>query len=75
MYVELYLQIAREEHPADYEAIVADAPTVEVILSVWDRAEHWLEISAASPELGIDDDAIRERVYQPALLDEIERLR
>lgn len=75
MYVELYLQIAREEHPGDYDAIVADAPTVEVILSVWDRAEHWLAKSEGSAELGIDDERIETHVREPARLDEIERLR
>jgi hypothetical protein len=74
-YVELYLKIAREEHPADYEAILADPAHVELILAIWDRAEYWLVITEGHPELGIDDDRIAELTYAPENLDEIGRLR
>jgi hypothetical protein len=75
LYVELYLKIAREQHPDDYAEILADPPHREVILSIWDRAEHWLAVSEGSPELGIDDDFIAGHVYDPTNLDEIVRLR
>jgi hypothetical protein len=75
LYVELYLKIAREEHPADYAAITGDPATVEVVLAVWDRAEYWLAITASSPELGIDDAFIEGFVSEPENLDEIDRLR
>lgn len=75
LYVELYLQIAREDHPDDYDEILADADTVELILTIWDRAEYWLEVTANSPELGIDDDKIEGFVYDPQYLGEIDRLR
>lgn len=74
-YVGLYLQIAREEHPDDYEAIVGDPGHVELILAVWDRAEHWLAVTAPYDELGLDDAAIAERTYDPAIVAEIERVR
>jgi hypothetical protein len=75
LYVELYLQIAREDHPADYDAIVGDAGQVAAILDIWDRSEHWLEVTADHPELGIDDDFIAGFVYDPANEGEIDRLR
>ncbi len=74
-YVETYLKIAREEHGADYQAIVNDPAHVELILTVWDRAEHWLAITANEPSLGIGDDALETRVYEAANIDEIDRLR
>ncbi len=74
-YVGTYLAIAREEHPDDYDEIVGDAPTVQVILDVWDRAEFWLAQTESMPELGIDDDAIATWTYDPAVTGEIDRLR
>ncbi len=75
LYTELYLKIAREDHPADYAAILADADQVQVVLDVWDRAEYWLEITKNESSLGIDDAMIEGHVYDPANLEEITRLR
>ncbi len=74
-YVELYLAIAREEHPDDYAAILADPAHLEVILAVWDRAEFWLDITKDHPELGINDNQIEKLTYDETNLAEIERLR
>lgn len=75
LYVELYLEIAREVHPADYAEITGDPGTVDAILSIWDRARYWLDITEGHDELGIDDDMIRAEVFDAARLQEIERLR
>lgn len=74
-YVETYLRIAREDHPGDYAAILADAGHVEVILAVWDRAESWLDKAADVPGLGIDHVALAKRVYEADNLAEITRVR
>jgi len=74
-YVETYLKIAREDHPDDYDDIVADNATVDVILDIWDRAEFWLEVTDGDDSLGIDDDEIAELTYDPDNLEEINRLR
>ena len=74
-YVETYLKIAREDHPDDYDDILADDDTIDVILDVWDRAEHWLAITENDDSLGIDDDRIAELTYDPANVSEIDRLR
>jgi hypothetical protein len=74
-YVELYLKVARTDHPDDYAEIVGDPGHVEMILTVWDRAEFWLMVTADHPELGINDDVIRTWTYDPANLMEIEMLR
>lgn len=74
-YVELYLKVARMNHPDDYAEIVGDPAHIEMILAVWDRAEFWLEITASHPELGLNDAMIRSWTYDPANLMEIEMLR
>lgn len=75
LYVELYLKTAREDHPDDYDEILADPAHTEAILAIWDRATHWLNRSEGMTELGIDDAMIAEHVYDPVNFEEIERLR
>ena len=74
-YVETYLKIAREEHPEQYQEIIDDPAHVEVILTIWDRAEFWLEVTADEPGLGISDDVIETWTYDPDNYAEIEALR
>lgn len=74
-YVELYLKVARENHPADYTAIKADPEHIRLILSLWDRAEFFLKVTSSRPELGNRHATIRTWTYDPANLMEIRRLR
>jgi len=74
-YVELYLKLARTEHPDDYAEIVGDPAHIELILTNWDRAEFWLAITESHPELGINDEMYEAWAYDPANLMEIEYLR
>lgn len=74
-YVELYLELARTAHAADYAAIVGDAGHRRLIVTVWDRAELFLRASASDRALGIADAKIERWVYDPARLAEIRRLR
>ena len=74
-YVELYLKVARTNHPDDYAEIIGDPGHLEMILTVWDRAEFWLDITEGMTELGIRDETIRGWVYQADNLLEIEMLR
>jgi hypothetical protein len=74
-YVGTYLAIAREEHPGDYEAILADSGHSDVILDVWDRAQYLLDLTADHPELGISDDQIAELAFDPDNVAEIDALR
>ncbi len=73
-YVELYLKIARTEHPDDYAEIIGDPAHVELIRTVWQRAEFWLERTASLPQLGLRDAQIREWTYAPENVMEIEML-
>jgi len=73
-YVELYLKIARTQHPDDYAEIVGDPGHLQLIRTVWARAEFWLGRTASLPQLGLRDATIRTWVYDPANLMEIEML-
>jgi hypothetical protein len=74
-YVEVYLQLARTRHRADYTAILSDEGHRRMIVTVWDRAELWLRRSADEPRLGVIDESIAKWVYAPERLDEIARVR
>ena len=74
-YVELYLKVARTNHPSDYAAILADPEHLRLILTVWARAEFWLAKAAPIPALGINDAMIRTWTYDPANVMEIQMLR
>ena len=74
-YVELYLKLARTVHTDDYAEILADTDHVNLILTVWDRAEFWLAVTNGTPSLGIDDDEISAWTYAPDNVAEIEALR
>ena len=73
-YVELYLKLARTQHPDDYAEIIGDPGHVELIRTVWQRAELWLSRSAPYPQLGLRDAQIRAWTYAPENLMEIEML-
>ncbi len=74
-YVEMYLRLARTVHPADYAAILADPEHIRLILTVWARAEFWLNLSTPFPSLGLRDATIRPVTYDPANVAEIDMLR
>ncbi len=73
-YVELYLKIARTQHADDYAEIIGDPAHVELIRTVWQRAEFWLARTASLPQLGLRDAQIRAWTYAPENVMEIEML-
>jgi hypothetical protein len=74
-YIERYLRMARTEFPSAYARITGDDCWRELTLSVWTRAERYLELTQSDGSLGIEDDEIELLVNEPVLLEEIERLR
>lgn len=74
-YVEVYLRLAREKHPADYAAIMKDAGHRRLIVTVWNRAEYWLRRSLPFPNLGIHDAQFESWAYDPERLRAIARVR
>jgi hypothetical protein len=74
-YVERYLQLAREDHPAAYAALSQDACWRQAILTVWDRGWFYLAATAGEENLGLDDTAIEPLVRDASLVAEIDALR
>jgi hypothetical protein len=70
-YVNTYLAIARDEDPAGYDAIVDDPAMRSAILTIWDRAEEWLQRTEGEEELSSGEDAAQSWVDDR----EIRRLR
>lgn len=73
-YVEKYLQLARTQHPADYDRIKADEDAVHVLDVLWGRANLYLDATRDDPTLGIADDEIAEFALGEANKDEIRRV-
>ena len=74
-YMERYLHLTRLEAPEVYAFITGDACWRELVLTVWGRAWMFLDLTADTPSLGIDDDVLEDLVLAPELLDEIARVR
>ncbi len=74
-YLERYIKLARETYPAAYKLISEDPCWRHGTLTVWARAQFYLEKTKGSTSLGIDDEAIEALVNAPELLKEIETLR
>jgi len=70
-YVATYLAIARDEHPDAYDAIVDDPGTRSAILTIWDRADEWLERTKGEEALSLNEEPARSWVRSK----EIDRLR
>lgn len=74
-YTMRYLHMVRLEYPDSYSVIASNACWREAVLLTWGRAWHLIEASKGNGGLGIDDAKLFELVAEPALLDEIARLR
>jgi hypothetical protein len=74
LYLEEYLRLARTRHPDDYAEILGSPGVPAFILTLWDRALFYLELSGDDPRLYIDAPTIRPHVFDPARVAEIERL-
>ncbi len=74
-YVERYLKMAREKYPDAYKLLSQDACWRHGILTVWGRAELYVDKTKNSTSLGIDDEAIEKLMKVPELVNEIDLLR
>jgi hypothetical protein len=74
-YVERYLHLARTTYPTAYTRLSGDECWRTAILTMWGRAWLYLQLTRDDRRLGIDDAAIKALVADPALLDEIQRIR
>lgn len=74
-YIERYLQMARTDYPAAYEALTNDACWRQATLSVWDRAWFFLEATKDLDALELDAPALEALVKDASLTAEIDTLR
>jgi len=75
VYVQSYLQFARNHHPEAYQAILASQPTRDATLLLWDRAVCALRLSGTETRLGIEDVGLLPLVFGVNYGEEVERLR
>ncbi|MEM6991903.1 MAG: hypothetical protein AAF721_15450 [Myxococcota bacterium] len=71
-FLELYLGVARTQYPQFYAEIKADPEYVELVQTQWLRMHFFLPFLDEHPELGINDAAIRDLMYQADNQGEIE---
>jgi hypothetical protein len=71
-YLELYLRRARTQYGSLYEQLQNEPEYVELVETQWLRLNFLLEVADEHQHIGIHDAAIRELVYAPHNLAEIE---
>ena len=75
LFTEVYLHLARTEHPDDYDTLVNTRGFGDLVLTLFDRAWCVYELSGDDPKLEIDAAKILPHVLDPQWLDEVDRLR
>ena len=73
-YTELYLKVARTQHPSIYAAIESDPEFLALLRLQWNRMHFFLQIADQYPKLSIAADDIRALVYAPENQSELEML-
>ena len=72
-FLEVYLRVARTDHPDFYAAAKADDAYVEAVRTLWLRTHFFYEeVGDDFPNLGINDGMYRDLAYEDANLAEIE---
>ena len=71
-YVELYLKVARTTYPNTYSAIKNDPSFTDLLRLQWNRLHFFLAIADKHPKLSIEADAIKDLLYAPENLGELE---
>lgn len=73
LYVTRYLRVLRLDYPAVYDELVRDPANIRILLSLWGRANRWVE---TPKDAGVElDTRILELWHGPEMLAEIQRLR
>lgn len=73
-YVELYLRVARTDHPATYAELGASAATLDFLREEWNRMHFFLGLADVYPNLSIAADDIAALVYADENRSELELL-
>jgi hypothetical protein len=75
VYVQSYLEYARNHHPEAYQSIRLSQPTREATLLLWDRAVCALRLSGTETRLGIEDVGLLPLIFGVNFGEEVNRLR
>ncbi len=75
LFTEVYLHLARTEHPDDYDRLINTRGFGDLVLTLFDRAWCVYELSGDDPKLEIDAADILPHVLDPQWLGEVDRLR
>lgn len=73
-YVELYLRVARTQHPDTYSSIKSDPAFSDLLRLQWNRMHFFLAIAQKYPKLSIHAGEIASLVYAPGNQSELEKL-
>ena len=73
-FVQLYLRVAKEDHPEYFEEMKNDPLVVGVIRDNWLRMHYYLEMADNYENAGIDDAIYRAELYKPENLVALEEL-
>jgi len=71
-YVELYLKVARAEHPETYAALTGAQAVKDLVRLQWNRMHFFLGLAEAHDNLSINAAQIKQNLYDPANLSELE---
>jgi hypothetical protein len=71
-YLQLYLKVARTQHPSLYSQWQADPDWQSFVRLSWARGHYWTQESSVYPKLGINDAAIWQRINDADNLQEIQ---
>ncbi len=71
-FMQLYLKVAREDHPEYYEEIRSSPAVVDAVVQSWLRVHWYLEHVEGYEKMGIDDAAYRTEMYKAENLSELQ---
>jgi hypothetical protein len=71
-YAELYLRVARTQHPSVYAQIKGDAGMVDLLRRQWNRMHFFLALADKYPQLSIEASAIKAELYAAKNQSELE---
>jgi hypothetical protein len=74
-YMQRYLHMARLDYPSVYKLLSESPCWRRTTLQLWGRGWFYLQRSVSNPQLNLKGKFLRGLVQDPALLDEIARLR
>ncbi len=73
LFVQLYLGVARADHPDYYSEIHTEQVLLDLVTILWLKLQYFLDASAAYDQLGIDEDPIADHVAAEPNMGQLEQ--